>query len=63
VSVLKAIWSVVDALLGVAIRADELNDRRKAKRRLELLSAAMRKDERAARSRAPTVALRRPPSS
>lgn len=59
-NVLKAIWGVVDVLLGIAIRADEINDRRKAKqkRRLELLE--QEPDPRTERSRAPTVILRRP---
>ena len=64
-NVLKAIWSVVDVLLGIAIRADEINDRRKAKkkRRLELLEqlpGAEEQREQQRRSRTPTVILRRP---
>lgn len=60
-NVLKAVWSVVDVLLGIAIRADEINDRRKAKqkRRLELLEQPPDGDQQL-RSRAPTVILRRP---
>lgn len=57
-------WRIVDTLLGIAIRADEINDRRKAKKRLELLGEAMQKDAaKAARSRARTVVLPRPEPS
>lgn len=56
---LGLVWRVVDTLIGIAIRADERADRRKARKRLELLAQAKRKDE--ARSRTPTVVLRRPP--
>lgn len=58
---LGLVWRLVDTLIGIAIRADEIADRRKAKKRLEQLGAAKRKDEAGARSRTPTVVLRRPP--
>lgn len=53
-------WRIVDTLLGLAIRADELADSRRARKKLELLGDAKKKDEQAARSRAPTVVVRRP---
>jgi hypothetical protein len=61
VSVFGAIWKVVDTLLGIAIRADEMAERRRLRRKIDLLGKAMEKDEAArAKSRAPTVVLRRP---
>lgn len=55
-------WRVVDVLLGIAIRADEVNERRKAKGRFrELVEARERDRERDARARAKTVVLPRPP--
>lgn len=59
-SVWSSVWKVVDALLGIAIRADELAERRRAKKRLRDLVDDAPKDS--GRSRAPTVILRRPPS-
>ena len=58
-SVFKAIWKVVDVLLGVAIRADELRERRRARNKLRDVVDETPKDS--GRSRAPTVILRRPP--
>lgn len=60
-SVWKVVWRVVDTVLGIAIRADELNDRRKAKKRLRDLVEARAKDAAAERAKAPTVILRRRP--
>lgn len=57
-SVLSAVWKVVDTLIGIAIRADELNERRRAKKKLRELVGDAPKDS--GRSRAPTVILRRP---
>lgn len=58
-SIFGSIWKVVDALLGIAIRADELAERRRMKKRLRELVDETPKDS--GRSRAPTVVLRRPP--
>jgi hypothetical protein len=58
---LGLVWRVVDTLLGIAIRADDIAARRRARKRLEGLGEARRKDEAGARSRTPTVVLRRPP--
>jgi hypothetical protein len=57
-SIWGAAWKVVDALLGIAIRADELAERRRAKKKLRELVDDAPKDS--GRSRAPTVILRRP---
>jgi hypothetical protein len=59
VSVFKAIWKVVDVLLGVAIRADELRERRRARKKFRDVVDEPPKDS--GRSRAPTVVIRRPP--
>lgn len=61
-SIWGAAWKVVDALLGIAIRADELAERRRARRKFRELVEARAKDQQAERSRAPTVVLRRPPN-
>ena len=57
--VFTLVWKVVDTLIGIAIRADELAERRRARKKFRDLVEARQKDE---RSRAPTVVLRRPPS-
>jgi hypothetical protein len=60
-SVWSVVWKVVDTLLGVAIRADELAERRRVRKKLDALGEAMSKDEaRRASQRAPTVVIRRP---
>lgn len=62
-SVFGTIWKVVDVLLGVAIRADEIAERRRARKKFDELIKARSKDQQAERARAPTVVLRRPPPS
>lgn len=57
---MKLIAFIIDTLLGIAIRADELADRRRARKKLRDLVEAKGKDEKAERSRTPTVVLRRP---
>lgn len=58
-SLLSTIWKLLDVALGIAIRADEVNERRKARKRFEDVVGEEKKDS--GRSRAPTVVLRRPP--
>lgn len=48
-------WKLVDTLLGVAIKADELAERRRARRRFEELVERRGPGEQTLRSRAPTV--------
>lgn len=55
--ILGIIWRVVDTLLGIAIRADELAERRRARRKFDELVKAKQKDDKLARSRAPTIRL------
>lgn len=59
--VFTLIWKVVDTLIGIAIRADELAERRRARKKFRDLVDAREKDQKAQRSAAPTVVLRRPP--
>jgi hypothetical protein len=59
VKVWSLAWRIVDTLIGLAIRADELAERRRARKRLRDLVDDAPKDS--GRSRAPTVILRRPP--
>ena len=56
-SVLGAIWRVVDTLLGIAIRADELAERRRARKKFNEFVEAKKRDEKLARSRAPPIRL------
>jgi hypothetical protein len=61
VSVWTVVWRVVDAAFGLAMAADERNERRKMRKRLDELGSAMDRDElRRERTRAPTVLLPRP---
>lgn len=63
-SVWKVAWRVIDTLLGIAIRADEINERRKERLRREQLGEALgRADARRERARANTVILPRPAPS
>ncbi len=60
-SVWGVAWKVIDTLLGIAIRADEIAERRRARKKFRELVEARAKDQQAERARAPTVILRRPP--
>lgn len=57
-SLFSGIWRVVDVLLGIAIRADEIAERRRARKKFRELVEARAKDQ---RSRAPTLVVKRPP--
>lgn len=54
----KYAWKAVDALFAGAIFLDEWRQRRRKKKRLIL---EMQDEPQTARSRAPTVVIRRPP--
>lgn len=56
----SVVWRVIDTLLGLAIRADEIAERRRARKKFEELVKARAKDQAAERARAPTVVLPRP---